>query len=271
MTTIKRKEKKGLFYLIAIAIMVAIMGISCSESPTTPANLSESGTGGGTDGGGAGIGGGTGTDGGYKVDVIYQEVAESLKNNQGIDINNAKESDLDNIWKALVNDGNKQLYVTSSQVCKGVDSLKRGENGVYFSFDREGNMIYYNPNMNPGDINKKIKVFQKAVLVKVNGGYVIGGLYKVGNLNFAGIPQPGVKRMIQDQHIGFTLTEGDYEVVFVNPQIAAYAGGKSYGLYGSSSSTKNEDFSQVVKLEDYTGQLQLRNGIGNSIFSRFYR
>ena len=41
LNNMKRKEKKGLFYLIGIAIMVAIMGISCSESPTAPANFSE--------------------------------------------------------------------------------------------------------------------------------------------------------------------------------------------------------------------------------------
>lgn len=37
-----KEKRKGLFYLIAIAVMVAITGISCSESPTAPANLSES-------------------------------------------------------------------------------------------------------------------------------------------------------------------------------------------------------------------------------------
>ena len=44
LNNMKRKEKKGLFYLIGIAIMVAIMGISCSESPTAPANFSETDT-----------------------------------------------------------------------------------------------------------------------------------------------------------------------------------------------------------------------------------
>ena len=37
-------EKKDLFYLMAIAVMVAIIGISCSASPTESASLSESGT-----------------------------------------------------------------------------------------------------------------------------------------------------------------------------------------------------------------------------------
>lgn len=37
----KRKEKKHLFYLIAIAIMVAIMGISCSSPAKPLANFSD--------------------------------------------------------------------------------------------------------------------------------------------------------------------------------------------------------------------------------------
>ena len=41
LNNIKRKEKKGLFYLIGIAIMVAIMGISCSAKATAPADFSE--------------------------------------------------------------------------------------------------------------------------------------------------------------------------------------------------------------------------------------
>ena len=41
LNNMKRKEKKGLFYLIGIAIMVAIMGISCSANATAPADFSE--------------------------------------------------------------------------------------------------------------------------------------------------------------------------------------------------------------------------------------
>lgn len=261
MTAIKRKEKKSLFYLIAIAIMVAIMGISCSGSPTDPANLSEDGGGTGTGSGGSGA-----STSGYNVDVVYQEVKDALIN-QGIDVTKAQESQLDTIWKALANG----LYVTSANAYSDANGLK---NGVYFYFDQNGNMLYGNPNAAPQDKNKIVKVFQKAVLVKVNGGYTIGGLYKVGNLNFAGVPSQGVKTMIQDNRIGITLNEGDYEIVFVNTQ-SSHNGGYAYALYGSSSSTKNEDFSQVVKPEDYTGRLQLYNGIGKFggyyRYARFYR
>ncbi len=41
LNNMKRKEKKGLFYLIGIAIMVAIMGISCSAKATAPADFSD--------------------------------------------------------------------------------------------------------------------------------------------------------------------------------------------------------------------------------------
>ena len=242
MTAIKRKEKKGLFYLIAIAIMVAIMGISCSESPTTPANLSESGTGGGTDGGGAGIGGGTGTDGGYKVDVIYPEVAESLKN-QGIDINNAKESDLDTIWKALA----VRLTVNIE-----------GE-GASFYFANNGDMAYKVPSWgNQDDDGKEIKIFQKAVLVNGNNGYIIGGLYKVANINAIDSMKYSKDTLIRHRKIGFNITEGNYEVVYINNS-------KEYALIGNNpESTKNyskDDFG--ITPDSYTSILKQRlNGIG---------
>ena len=241
MTAIKRKEKKGLFYLIAIAIMVAIMGISCSESPTTPANLSESGTGGGTDGGGAGIGGGTGTDGGYKVDVIYPEVAENLKS-QGIDINNAKESDLDTIWKALA----VRLTV----------NLQGDGNSFYF--DNNGNMVYNpSPTADSRDKGKPIKVFQKAVLVNGNNGYIIGGLYKVANIDNIDSIKQAKDTLIRHRRIGFNATEGNYEVVYINNS-------KEYALIGNNpESTKNyskDDFG--ITPDSYTSILKQRlNGI----------
>ena len=270
MTAIKRKEKKGLFYLIAIAIMVAIMGISCSESPTTPANLSESGTGGGTDGGGAGIGGGTGTDGGYKVDVIYPDVAESLKNNQGIDINNAKESDLDTIWKALANE---RLVVTFEDA--KVRTVSDAKNKNYFSFDAKGNMV----SKFPGAENKIIKEFQKAVLVNGNNGYIIGGLYKVADITTGSdtIVQ-SAETIIKRRKIGFDTNTGNYEVVYINPQ--RYEGGHGYALKGSYSDTKNyskddfgitpDGYSTILK-DSLNGLNPYANPSYNRTYSRFYR
>lgn len=259
-----RKEKKSLFYLIAIAIMVAIMGISCSESPTDPANLSE-------DGGGIGTGsGGSGASSGYNVDVVYPEVKDTLLS-QGIDVTKAQESQLDTIWKALANEN---LLVTSEYV-DSVNSAASAKNKNYFYFDSKGDMVYGpSPYANQSDKGKAIKVFQKAVLVKVNGGYTIGGLYKVANIDNIGSIKQNKDTVIRHQKIGFNTTVGNFEVVYIDTQ-TKYKDGYAYILMGNDTESTvdktKDDFGIIV---DNSILKQTLNGINNTksqYKARFYR
>lgn len=271
MTAIKRKEKKSLFYLIAIAIMVAIMSIACSNSPVNPSEDEpiESGTGGAP--GGSGPGGSSSSV--YNVNVIYPEVKAALLS-QGIDVANATAEQLDTIWKTLANDGSKQLYVTSEDVDSS--SIKT-KNHFYFD-NNSGNMVYGpSSTANPGDKGKPIKLFQKAVLVEVNGSYVIGGLYKVANIDDIGSIKGGKDTIIRHAKIGFNTTAGNFEVVYINPN-SQHKGGYGFSLIGndetSTASKTKDDFGIVINSSGDSILKQNLDGINNpksNYKSRCYR
>ena len=75
------------------------------------------------------------------------------------------------MWRRR-NDGNKKLCVTTASYTTAGNV--KNYNHTYFTFDGDGNMVFgYMNHVNPVYIGKVIKTFVKAVVVKVNGGYVV--------------------------------------------------------------------------------------------------
>ena len=197
-------------------------------------------------------------DGTYDVGVVYPE------------INGALISQLDKIWKNFVNDGDKRLYVTTTSATTA-DNVKTYSHS-YFTFNSDGNMVLGDMNhVNPADRGKVIKTFVKAVTVKVNGGYVIGGLYKINDFKLSSIQD--LKTAIVDSKVAFSLNAGNYEIVYVNPA-SSYKGGYGYSIIGSYSSTKDLDVSNFIKPEDYSDKLpNTINGLNPKSYNytRVYR
>ncbi len=192
---------------------------------------------------------------------------------QGIDVANATAEQLDTIWKTLANDGSKQLYVTSEDIDSSNIKTKN-----YFYFDNSGNMVYGpSPTANQGDKGKPIKSFQKAVLVEVNGSYVIGGLYKVENIGNIGSIGQSADVVIRHRKVGFSTTAGNFEVVYINPN-SQHKDGYAYGLIGNTqdfaASKSKDDFGIIIGSS--IGQRQ--SGLNlypaqsvNKTYTRFYR
>ena len=244
-------KRKGLLSLMAIVIMIAIMSVACKKKVTQPTGFS--------------VSGGVAVEepiekpeGTYDVGVVYPEVDETLI------------SQLDKVWKNFVNDGNKKLYVTTASATTA-DNVKTYAHS-YFTFNSDGNMVFgYMNHVNPVDRGKVIKTFVKAVIVKVNGGYVIGGLYRVNDFKLASIQD--LKAAIVDRKVALSLNAGNYEIVYVNPA-NSYKGGYGYSIIGSYSSTKDLDVSNLVKPEDYSAKLpNTINGLNPQSYNytRVYR
>ena len=243
-------KRKGLLFFVAIAVMVAMMSVACKNKATRPSFTVEKGT--------EEIGSGENADGTYDVGVVYLEIEDTLI------------SQLDKVWKNFVNDGNKKLYVTTTSATTA-DNVKTYSHS-YFTFNSDGNMVFGDMHhVNPADRGKVIKTFVKAVIVKVNGGYVVGGLYKVNDFKLASIQD--LKAAIVDRKVALSLNAGNYEIVYVNPA-SSYKGGYGYSVIGSYSSTKDLDVSNFVKPEDYSDKLpNTINGLNPKSYNytRVYR
>ena len=243
-------KRKGLLFFVAIAVMVAMMSVACKNKATRPSFTAEKGT--------EEIGSGENADGTYDVGVVYLEIEDTLI------------SQLDKVWKNFVNDGNKKLYVTTTSATTA-DNVKTYSHS-YFTFNSDGNMVFGDMHhVNPADRGKVIKTFVKAVIVKVNGGYVVGGLYKVNDFKLASIQD--LKAAIVDRKVALSLNAGNYEIVYVNPA-SSYKGGYGYSVIGSYSSTKDLDVSNFVKPEDYSDKLpNTINGLNPKSYNytRVYR
>lgn len=243
--------------------MVAVMGISCSSKrPTGMNDFAEVGP---EDAVGSGE---NPTDHTFDIGVIYPDVENALQT-EGIDITKVSIENGENltkIWKKLLDDGNKKLYVTFHKLNNGnnvtVDNFK---DLSYFDFDASGNMIYRNNQDSTGK-NTTIKEFVKGVIVKIdnyNGskdGYVIGGLYKTKDANNSS--KQALKHQILHYKIGHNVPDGNYEVVYIHPQHSANnqyhdknydTVGFSYAFYGSYNDTtaKKTEFEKAIKPEDY--------------------
>ena len=242
-------KRNNLLFLMAIVVMVAIMSVACKKKVTQPADFSVAVE---------EVVGGENAEGTYDVDVIYPEINDTLI------------SELDKTWKNFVNDGNKKLYVTTASATTA-DNVKT-YNHTYFTFDADGNMVFgYMNHVNPVDRGKVIKTFVKAVVVKVDGGYVVGGLYKVNDFKLASIKD--LKAAVVDRKVALSLNGGNYEIIYVNPA-NSYKGGYEYSIIGSYSSTKDLDVSSIVKPEDYNDKLPNKiNGLNPRIYNytRVYR
>ena len=243
-------KRKGLLFFVAIAVMVAMMSVACKNKATRPSFTAEKGT--------EEIGSGENADGTYDVGVVYLEIEDTLI------------SQLDKVWKNFVNDGNKKLYVTTTSATTA-DNVKTYSHS-YFTFNSDGNMVFGDMHhVNPADRGKVIKTFVKAVIVKVNGGYVVGGLYKVNDFKLASIQD--LKAAIVDRKVALSLNAGNYEIVYVNPA-SSYKGGYGYSVIGSYSSTKDLDVSNFIKPEDYSDKLpNTINGLNPKSYNytRVYR
>lgn len=129
----------------------------------------------------------------------------------------------------------------------------------------------YMNHVNPVDRGKVIKTFVKAVVVKVDGGYVVGGLYKVNDFKLASIKD--LKAAVVDRKVALSLNGGNYEIIYVNPA-NSYKGGYEYSIIVNYSSTKDLDVSNIVKPEDYVDKLPNKiNGLNtqNYNYTRVYR
>lgn len=262
--------------------MVAIMGISCSNKrPTGMNDFAEVGP---EDAVGSGE---NPTDHTFDIGVIYPEVKDALQND-GIDItkvstNENNGTNLTKIWRKLLDDGNKKLYVTFQQNAT-VDNLKTKP---YFEFNDKGNMIYKGGDTDQYD-NTTIKEFVKGVIVKItnyNGsknGYVIGGLYKTEDANNSS--KSSIYNAIKHYFIGNNVDDGNYEVVYIHPQYSANnqyhdknydTVGFSYAFYGGDNNTKTKatEFEKAIIPEDYkllnNGRIGVRDH--NTHKARFYR
>lgn len=125
--------------------------------------------------------------------------------------------------------------------------------------------------VNPVDRGKVIKTFVKAVVVKVDGGYVVGGLYKVNDFKLASIKD--LKAAVVDRKVALSLNCGNYEIIYVNPA-NSYKGGYEYSIIVSYSSSKDLDVSNILKPEDYNDKLYNKvNGLNpqNYNYTRVYR
>lgn len=129
----------------------------------------------------------------------------------------------------------------------------------------------YMNHVNPVDRGKVIKTFVKAVVVKVDGGYVVGGLYKVNDFKLASIKD--LKAAVVDRKVALSLNCGNYEIIYVNPA-NSYKGGYEYSIIVSYSSSKDLDVSNILKPEDYNDKLYNKvNGLNpqNYNYTRVYR
>ncbi len=288
------KENKSLLYIISVAIMSAIMGVSCLYKLTEINNFAEIGpedaVGNGPNASGSS---GIGRETTFNIGVIYPDVEKALKT-EGIDITKVSTNDngtnLTKIWKKLLNHNGKKLYVTFHKVNNGnnitVDNFK---NLSYFDFDASGNMIYRSSDAANGNM---VKEFVKGVIVKIdkyNGkkdGYVIGGLYKTKNAQ-ANIGGTQLSQIILNYKIGYNVPDGNYEIVYIHPQYSfnnSYnnnnynTAGFSYAFYGSYNDTKakSTQFEKAIIPEDYKPLYYIiKNSVGivdsNMYPIRFYR
>lgn len=285
------EEKKNLFYLIFVAIMSAIVAISCFNQFRGMNSFSEFGP-------EDAVGSGPNTPLGYgkettfDIGVIYPEVKSALKSE--VDISkvstNNNGTDLTKIWKKLLSYGDKKLYVTVHSFNNSNDdvTVDNFKNLSYFDFDSSGNMVYRN---NKDDVKGVIvKEFVKGVIVKISGyngnkdGYVIGGLYKTKNVasTSGGIQ---LQQMILNYKIGFNAQEGSYEIIYIHPQYSfnnQYSNnnnyntvGFSYAFYGSYNSSSSENkFESAIVPEDYINlyyNMQHSIGVTFTTKTRFYR
>lgn len=285
------EEKKNLFYLIFVAIMSAIVAISCFNQFRGMNSFSEFGP-------EDAVGSGPNTPLGYgkettfDIGVIYPEVKSALKSE--VDISKVSTNNnginLTKIWKKLLSYGDKKLYVTVHSFNNSNDdvTVDNFKNLSYFDFDSSGNMVYRN---NKDDVKGVIvKEFVKGVIVKISGyngnkdGYVIGGLYKTKNVasTSGGIQ---LQQMILNYKIGFNAQEGSYEIIYIHPQYSfnnQYSNnnnyntvGFSYAFYGSYNSSLSENkFESAIVPEDYINlyyNMQHSIGVTFTTKTRFYR